>query len=142
MMSRRLTPWLFLLFATALNGCGGSAEVPALGQVTGTVTLDGDPLVGVNVVFKPAEGRAATGLTDAEGKYTLLYNANNPGSKTGANTVSMDWPTGTPDAQLLPSKYTSKSELTADVVAGSNTFDFKLESTAKTKGKKAAVIVD
>lgn len=142
MMSRRLTPWLFLLLAAALNGCGGSAEVPALGTVTGTVTLDGEPLVGVNVVFKPADGRAATGLTDAEGKYTLMYNSNNPGSKTGANKVAMEWPTGASDAKLLPSKYTSKSELTADVVAGSNTFDFNLESTAKTKGKKAAAIVD
>ena len=92
MMSRRLTPWLFLLFVTALNGCSGGAEVPALGKVTGTVTLDGEPLVGVNVVFKPAEGRAAAGVTDATGKYTLQYDSENAGTMTGKNAVSMDWP--------------------------------------------------
>ena len=58
-----------LLFAT---GCGGVKAVP----VSGTVTVDGKPLKDIAVNFTPiaaegAEGPGSSGVTDAEGRYSL-----------------------------------------------------------------------
>src|SRR5687767_15050217 len=57
--------WLFLLCALGLGllvsqpGCGEAAGIGGLAPVTGTVTLDGQPLSGAQVVFIPVgEGRA------------------------------------------------------------------------------------
>ena len=64
-----------MLFATA--GCG--SDLPAVNVVTGTVIYDGKPLVGAKVAYHPEEGnatasRAASGETDASGKFTLKMN--------------------------------------------------------------------
>jgi hypothetical protein len=56
-------------------GCG-SSERPALVEVTGTVTLDGKPLEGAQVVLKPLKvddpkfKRPARSTTDAQGKFS------------------------------------------------------------------------
>ncbi len=58
-----------------LVGCGGSGvdTIP----VTGTVTLDGTPVPGAQLVFVPADGagQAASGITDDQGKYSLNCSA-------------------------------------------------------------------
>lgn len=131
----------FLALAVMLlcvSGCGGD-DTPPLGEVSGTITLDGEPLEGVIVVFKPESGRAATGTTDASGQYTLEFSYQVPGCKVGANKVHLEWPLGATNAKVLPSRYTTTSELTADVKSGENTLDFKLESDAATKGKKQVI---
>jgi len=59
-----------LLFATVL-GCGrGDA---AFRRVSGIINFEGKPLEGATVVFVPKDddGVAATGTTDAAGKYSL-----------------------------------------------------------------------
>ena len=60
-------------------GCSGNN--PPLGKVSGRVTLDGQPLAGVIINFKPTEGRAATGTTDADGNYTLEFSYGVMGAK-------------------------------------------------------------
>ncbi len=122
---------LVALLGVVISGCGGGSDTPPLGRVTGKVTLGGEPLVGVIVMFKPQEGRAATGTTDAEGRYTLEYVYRVPGTKVGPTTVMFEWPLGAKDAKPLDPKYTLKSELKVDVKAGSNTFDFNLEGDPK-----------
>lgn len=129
-------------------GCS-SSDQPELGQVTGTITLDGKPLTGVAVVFQPENGRPARGMTNAEGKYELVYIRQTKGTKVGPNRVEVapseegeesegDEP-GDGDSQAaskksksakptVPAKYNTKSELKVDVKSGSNTFDFQLES--------------
>ncbi len=77
------------LLTLAQSGCGGGGDQPELGQVTGTVTLDGKPLVGVAVVFQPENGRPARGMTDAEGKYELTYIRQTKGTKVGMNRVEI-----------------------------------------------------
>ncbi|QDT55176.1 hypothetical protein Pan44_32180 [Caulifigura coniformis] len=63
------------LLLLLITGCGGS-ERPALVEVTGTVTLDGRPLEGAQVVLKPIKvddpkfQRPARATTDAQGKFT------------------------------------------------------------------------
>jgi hypothetical protein len=109
-------------------GCGGSTDQPELGDVSGVVTLDGKPVAGVNVVFKPDVGRAAAANTDAEGNYTLQYLEGVEGCKLGPNTVSFDWPPGATSAVGIPAKYNGEAAFKFDVKPGSNTFDLKMES--------------
>ncbi len=52
-----------------LSGCGSG---PALYQVSGIVTVDGEPVEGLMVAFAPVtEGMSGAGRTDAMGKYTI-----------------------------------------------------------------------
>ena len=106
-------------------GCG-RGDQPELGRVTGKVTLDGKPLDGVIVNFQPETGRAATAETDSEGNYDLVYIYGSNGAKVGKNAVSFRWPDGAEGKRPLPPKYAGKSELTADVQGGRNTFDWEL----------------
>ncbi len=109
-------------------GCG-SSDQPELGDVSGTVTIDGKPLAGAIIVFKPDIGRAATGITDPEGKYDdLEYLYGVSGAKVGPNTVSFEYEIGA-SGPPIPSKYGGNSELKVDVKAGANTFDFSLDSS-------------
>lgn len=124
------------LFAT---GCGGEAtdDQPDLGQVKGTITMNGSPLADAQVTFRPAKGRAASGKTDSSGNYELIYVGETKGAKIGSNKVSVTTPQ--PEAseegeetkkteEKIPSEYNTKTMLTADVKAGENVFDFDLKS--------------
>lgn len=56
-------------------GCGGPAMIPG----TGSITLDGKPLAGVEIQFVPDPdkgpgGETATGQSDAKGGFTLKSN--------------------------------------------------------------------
>ncbi len=60
---------LAIIALCILSGCGGG---PDLYQVSGTVTVDGEPVEGLMVAFAPvAEGMSGAGRTDAMGKYTI-----------------------------------------------------------------------
>jgi hypothetical protein len=116
---------LFVVFAVA--GCG-RGDMPPLGSVGGTVTLDGVPLKGVIINFKPDIGRMATAVTDDEGKYVLEYSYGNAGSKVGPSTVMFEWPLGE-SGPPIPKKYVGlESELKVEVTDGTNAFDFDLVS--------------
>lgn len=135
----------------AVCGCGSGDDRPELGQVTGTITMDGKPLAGTVVVFSPDNGRPARGKTDAEGKYELTYIGQTRGAKIGHHRVeiapneegedeseieaatageSTTTPTTPvkPRKNSVPARYNVNSVLEADVKAGENQFDFKLES--------------
>ncbi|OAI53284.1 hypothetical protein AYO47_05120 [Planctomyces sp. SCGC AG-212-M04] len=133
------------VFALSLVGCGSNSDQPELGQVTGTITLDGEPLNGIAVVFYPDSGRPARGKTNAEGKYDLTYIRETKGTKVGHNRVEVapDEEGGEDEAESdeaaakpkakggkpkIPAQYNTKSILEADVKPGENVFDFKLES--------------
>jgi hypothetical protein len=77
---------LTLLCATA--GCGGKhTPVP----VSGTVTLDGQPLEGATVYFymvgDEREGRPAMGTTNKDGEFQLSTLGNNDGALPGRYKV-------------------------------------------------------
>ena len=129
-----------------LSGCaGGDSNV---GQVTGTVTIDGEPINYASVTFMPTEGRASVGLTDSQGVYTLNYVIGQKGALIGEHKVYVTTKVvkegsygensgGTKDPvrkqgrkELLPKKYCDRtaSELTATVEKGSNTIDFDLKT--------------
>jgi hypothetical protein len=126
-----------------LAGCSPPpADQPPLGTVRGTVTMDGRPLAGVDVVFAPDTGRPSVATTDASGRYELWYINTTKGAKVGPHTVFIR-PAEPTDAEapaaasggapvaarpVVPAKYNARSTLAAEVKPGSNTIDFALES--------------
>ena len=72
--------------ATALFvGCDSKVK---LSKVSGVVTLDGKPLDGATVVFHPVEGgRPATGVTGADGRFSLTTYTSGDGAQIGEHKV-------------------------------------------------------
>lgn len=68
-------------------GCNSGPRHPPTYPVSGTVTQGGKPLAGATVVFVPAEGavgqEAATGVTDAEGRFKLTTYSSDDGANAG-----------------------------------------------------------
>ena len=106
----------------------GDGDHPPMGDVSGTITMDGKPLAGVMVAFFPEKGRPATAVADDQGHYVLRYTSDVSGSKVGPSTVHLTWETGV-SGPPIPERYgLNKSELTADVKPGDNVFDFSINS--------------
>lgn len=108
-------------------GCGRS-DLPPLGRVRGTVTLDGKPLSGAIVSFQPENGRPAVANTDANGNYELVYIGGVKGAKVGLNSVRVFWPDDVEGTAVIPDKYNAKTTLKFEVKPGNNKFDLELES--------------
>ena len=140
--------WCLIISLVFPLGCSPNDQ-PELGQVTGTIKLDGQPVVGIDVVFQPESGRPARGRTDAEGKYELTYIRNTKGTKVGPNRVEIapsedgvveDESEGTDEESKtatkrpvsgkpkIPARYNTNSELKVDVKSGNNVLDFDMES--------------
>lgn len=72
------------------SGCGAGSDRPRLAQVSGIVTLDGEPVEGASVNFLPvAGGRLATGTTDATGRYTLTTFDKDDGAAVGEHYIGV-----------------------------------------------------
>lgn len=83
---------LAVAFAAVWVACYGCSRGAGMGSVSGLVTMDGKPLPNVVVTFVPVEGgRAATGKTDASGKYELVY-MDRKGAPIGKHKVSVTTP--------------------------------------------------
>jgi hypothetical protein len=132
MQSARIFAFSFAVtFLAVVIGCGGG---PEMGEVTGTVTLDGNPTANLEVTFDPrdpGQGTTALGYTKADGTYELHYPGDKTGVPVGQYTVSIvgaevDEEAGEPIS--IPERYNTQTELTATVEAGSNTIDFDLTS--------------
>jgi len=125
----------------ALAGCSSKpADQPPLGRVRGKITMNGQPLPGVDIVFVPEKGRPSEATTDQSGRYDLSYIGRTKGAKVGPHKVLIRPTEASQDEVLgdgskpaaprpvVPAKYHKRSELTADVKPGTNTIDFALES--------------
>lgn len=125
------------LLATGVCGCGTR---DGLGEVTGTVTLDGQPLAGAAVEFIPEKGKVSYGRTDDSGHYSMMFSRTATGAVVGKNKVRIttyeltDRGDGKIEAspERVPTKYNSATELEVDVTGNGDTFDFDL----KTEGGK------
>ena len=72
---------------SALLGCGQKG--PRLVPVTGTVTLDGQPVAHAGILFTPVEcGPPASGTTDEQGQFRLRT-VNREGAVTGEHRVAV-----------------------------------------------------
>lgn len=132
----------------SLAGCGPKyPNLPPQYPVTGTVRLDGKPLVGAGIMFLPREetrGTGALGMTDEAGKYTLKTDYGGAGAPEGVFAVTISKVVnrdGTPyvpnpdvaesgERESLPSYYhdSMKTILNAKVPKGGDTIDFDLKS--------------
>jgi hypothetical protein len=76
--------------AGMLVGCGGGAALPETIPVTGAVMYKGKPVEGAEVQFwGTGAPRAASGITDAEGKFSLSMFDINDGCLAGENVVTI-----------------------------------------------------
>jgi hypothetical protein len=115
-------------------GCSADAKH---GTVSGTVTLDGQPLKSGTIRFDSADGQAAAAdASIIDGKFTAKAP---PGGKrvsiTSPKVVGKKKMYDTPDSpvydvteELLPAQYNSASKLTLDVKPGNQTQDYELKS--------------
>lgn len=119
-------------------GCGKpAAHVPPLGQVTGLVTLNGEPLPKASLFFVPAgvEGQASNAVTNQAGRYELRYDGKRIGAVIGSHRVEIRTGGEGYDQdgnffetrERLPAKYHAETKLTAEVAAGPNEINFELK---------------
>lgn len=136
MRSRRLAIGS-IIGACAMIGCG-SAE---FGPVSGTVTLDGEPVDGARVITQSTDtsegSQGSYGITDKQGRYELReIGTERAGARVGRHSVRItktdfsydggatDVPSEVKD--YLPA-YASSGELAIDVTAaGDQDYDFSL----------------
>ena len=120
---------LALLPALAAAGCR-RVDLPPVADVSGLVTLDGEPLAGADVQFVPdasagTEGAPGVGFTDESGRYELTT-AKVRGAIIGRHKVRVE-ARGEPQSEwdslpplITPERYSDPetSGLAFDVTAG------------------------
>ncbi len=85
---------LLAIFSIAISGCGDSSLAP----VSGTITYEGKPVPKLDVVFSPqpvgdnfSPGPYSKGLTDADGKFSLVTRHKKPGALVGAHKLALSY---------------------------------------------------
>ena len=137
-MSRRLLPTQAAILLCAALGCSGDDRT----EVSGTVTLNGQPVAEGAITFIPIDGNkgAGAGATIADGKYHIPRSA---GVAAGKNRVELrafretgkkvQDPTGKPGVlttervMAFPPEYNDRSTLVREVGRGSATLDFDIK---------------
>jgi hypothetical protein len=130
------------LFIAALVALAGCRQDERLGQVHGTITLDGQPLTTGTVRFTPEAGRAASGKIGSDGSYMLGTFGERDGALLGRHKVAIIAYEAGGDGRpayevrkatskpLVPQRYMAPgtSGLSFEVKPGSNQADFELTS--------------
>lgn len=124
---------LVLMIALSPVGCGGG---PELGIVTGTVTLDGQPVPNAFVVFTPkGPGRPSQTKTDTEGRFSLKFNGAREGALVGNHSVTVSTADVTDDGrnvkEVIPAAYNRQGSIDVTVEPGDNVIKLELESARK-----------
>jgi hypothetical protein len=119
--------------ASVLVFCGCGRSGPDLAPVSGRVTLNGQPVENIKVMFHPDGAKSPSlGRTDKDGEYLLRYKRGVEGGTVGWNVVRLQTVTEvTHGRQQVPEKYVSGSDLRREVKAGKNQFDFELSALDK-----------
>ncbi|MFN5075097.1 MAG: carboxypeptidase-like regulatory domain-containing protein [Planctomyces sp.] len=150
----------FTAFAL-ICGCSVSNSIDyskvTLAQVSGTVTIDGQPLAGTVITFEdPANGNFSFARTDSSGKYTLQFDSDVDGVTHGKKIVRLsttrnilglrgeesreegEQPSENGEKareEAVPDCYNKDSKLTVEVT-GSADFSFDLKSDCSTTGAR------
>jgi len=121
---------------------GDSLELPNLGPVSGTVTVNGDPLVGVTVNFSPLDDvrdkgeegpnriRTSTGVTDENGYYTLYYLHPIKGAAVGKGRLWIEIRSAA-DLKRVPPEWSSPGPNIREVKKTGNNSDGEFNITIK-----------
>ena len=129
--------WRYAVFVMGvllicLPGCDSG---PKLGRVSGTITINGEPVEQATITFTPADGQSSFARTDANGFYELQFSGGKQGALLGENYISIETGrVGTNEQgdlveypERLPAKYNAESEIVREVNEGSQTIDFAIE---------------
>jgi hypothetical protein len=141
-LSAAVAAWLSALAAA---GCGGGDGLPRK-EVTGSVTLDGQPLaegtlqlqpegagpggtaVSAGGIIKGGRFRIAAEAGPVPGTYKVLIFSHGGAGQPGQPAAAPGAQTG-PPPERIPARYNEQSSLTAAVAAdGANEFSFDLKS--------------
>jgi hypothetical protein len=124
----------FAVFFSLLPGCTQQSG-PPLAKVSGTVTLDGQPVENAGLEFIAEVGGVAYGKTDASGRYQMSFGASRTGAIVGKNRVRITagdkitiGDKKYESTEVFPKKYNADSEQFVEVVRGSNRLDFTCQS--------------
>jgi hypothetical protein len=132
--------WYLLLILPTGCSSAPSADYSGLGlvEVTGQVTLDGIALSGARIEFESPDATCSSATTDALGHYRLMFDSETSGCLPGDKIVRIRMPPAPaeiedPDAApvsgvVIPARYNTESQLTANVSTQQQTFDFDLFS--------------
>lgn len=156
--SRRIA---LIALAGLLGGCSATNEIDygkvKLVSVSGTITLDGQPLAGAVVSFDdPETGNFSFARTNSSGAYTLQFDSDVDGVTTGRKQVqistvrsilglrgeegeevgeaSTEGANAESKKEQVPDCYNKKTKLTVEVTPDSSTFNFDLKSDCSTTG--------
>jgi hypothetical protein len=103
---------------------------PVLGNVTGTLTINGKPIPNATIRFRPVEKEAkkaeSLGLTDANGRYELFYVRDVPGAAVGEHIVEIE-AKDEKGRQRLPQEYHRRSNVHKAVQEGSNEINLDIQ---------------
>jgi hypothetical protein len=141
--------WRLAVISTvsaSLIGCG-KRDGLNLVDVSGRVTLDGQPLSEARVEFQPQieKGSPSYARTDAQGGFQLKFNADRDGALAATHIVRIST-FATPDddtdgkvffiPEKVPRKYNADSVIKVEVKPGVNPFQFDLISEPATAGPR------
>lgn len=145
---------VFAVMVASFLGCSTRprADYSQLGlvQISGTITLDGQPVAGAAIFLSAPDESYSYGVTNAQGRYTMMLNSEKsgviPGEKrveistarhplgeaaeTGAASEEVD-PDGQPslDSQeRIPACYNALSTLRVTITRHDSRLDFHLTS--------------
>lgn len=156
--SSYLTTAVLVTLTAAGCGSGLDADYSKIGlvPVSGTVTLDGEPLAGAVVFFEARDLTRSYATTDAAGRYQMQFNSEVTGVPPGPKTVRISTAASTgedadeaseeleedPDArptadqavEKVPPCYHRNSTLQVTIDDSRTQYDFDLRSDCSTSG--------
>ncbi|QDT63870.1 transthyretin-like family protein [Calycomorphotria hydatis] len=88
-LSNKLIVTFSLMALAVLAGCGKSDGIE-LATVRGKVTLSGEPVAGLNVIFQPEQGRPSYGRTSETGEFYMRYARGRDGVLVGESRIYFD----------------------------------------------------
>lgn len=142
-----------LALVVAVSGCGNglATDYAALGlvPVTGTVTLDGQPLADAVVFFESPDLTQSYATTDSDGYYELKFDSEAMGVTEGQKIVRISTTASTGETEeepeedgvdprrmkkkqgpidRVPAAYNTQSKIIVIVTPSSDSFEFALKS--------------
>ena len=122
-----IRPLILLAFFTLILVVIGCNDRPPLGKVSGTVTLNGNPVNKAIVVFQPEGAPASRGVADSNGKYELMYQVDTSGAVIGPHRVHIFLPKNAEFSEMDTSATAGGPvQRSAEVHKGTNVIDFVL----------------
>ena len=125
----------WLLYKIVFASLGGKSGLPELGQVSGKVVLNGQPLAGAMVIFDPIRDPAvkdakhkrlgtSLGMTDASGLYELTWAGDAKGAPVGTCRIQIQ----APGRKDIPTNWVGiTSKETRPVKSGRQVIDLDLK---------------